>query len=116
MKKNSYQILIGLLVVVTFVLLFWQRRSGYTPSTGAPISLMDLQEFSVFTPEQKAQYTEMLSNSSDQLTQAAAGKTLEAIMGTVSDIMKRALSEQPTTQTDKSGPIPTEVTAPPPVM
>lgn len=85
-----------ILVVIVLVLLFQQRRSGYTPTTGAPISLMDLQEFSAFTPEQKTKYMEMIAGSSQQLSQAAASKSFDAFVATISNIMRQVLEMAPT--------------------
>jgi len=54
-------IAIALLVLFVIVMMFQQRRSGYTPTTGAVITMMDLQEFSAFSPEQKANYVNNLA-------------------------------------------------------
>jgi len=82
---------VTVLVVIVLVLLFRQRRSGYTPTTGAPISLMDLQEFSVFTPEQKTKYMQMMAESSTQLSQAAASGSFDAFQATLSNIMRQVI-------------------------
>jgi hypothetical protein len=96
---------VALLVVIVLVLLFRQRRSGYTPAAGTPISLMDLQEFSAFTPDQKTMYMQMITESSAQLSQAAASKSFEAFQSTLSNILRQAI-QMPT-------PV---VAAPPPQM
>jgi len=95
----------ALLIVVVLVLLFRQRRSGYTPAAGTPISLMDLQEFSAFTPDQKTMYMQMMTESSAQLSQAAASKSFDAFQSTLSNILRQVI-QMPT-------PV---VTAPPPQM
>jgi len=95
----------ALLFVVVLVLLFRQRRSGYTPAAGTPISLMDLQEFSAFTPDQKTMYMQMMTESSAQLSQAAASKSFDAFQSTLSNILRQVI-QMPT-------PV---VTAPPPQM
>jgi hypothetical protein len=81
-----------IILLLVIVVLFQQRRSDYTPSPGAPITLMDLQEFSAFTPEQKTQYLEKLNSSMDILNKA---KTLENIMATVSILMNETSNTPP---------------------
>jgi hypothetical protein len=80
-----------LVVVIVLVLLFQKRRSRYTPTAGAPISLMDLQEFSVFTPEQKTMYMQMMKESSAQLTQATESKSFDAFQSTISNILRQVI-------------------------
>ena len=89
-------IAVAVLVVVVLVLLFQQRRSGYTPSAGAPITLMDLQEFSGFTTEQKSMYTQALSESSNDLRNAVVSGSPEDVQLIITSIMRRAM--QPTPQ------------------
>jgi len=102
------------LVVIVLVLLFQQRRSGYTPTAGAPISLMDLQEFSSFTPEQKTMYIQMITDSSQQLTQAAASKSFGSFLSIISNIMTQVM--QPTTIVAATQTPPTPQMPPPPQM
>ena len=99
----------ALLFVVVLVLLFRQRRSGYTPAAGTPISLMDLQEFSAFTPDQKTMYMQMITESSAQLSQAAASKSFDAFQSTLSNILRQAI-QMPTPLPQMAMP------APPPTM
>jgi len=54
-------IIVSVLVLVVIVMMFQQRRSGYTPTSGAVITMMDLEEFSAFSPEQKAHYVNNLA-------------------------------------------------------
>ena len=85
---------VAVLVVIVLALLFRQRRSGFTPSAGAPITMMDLQEFSAFTPEQKTMYIQMITDSSQQLSQAAASKSFDAFIAIISNIIRQVM--QPT--------------------
>jgi hypothetical protein len=85
---------VAVLVVIVLVLLFGQRRSGFTPTAGAPITMMDLQEFSAFTPEQKTMYIQMITDSSQQLSQAAASKSFDAFIAIISNIIRQVM--QPT--------------------
>ena len=104
-------IAVGILVVIVIVLLFSQRRSGYTPTAGAPITLMDLQEFSGFTTEQKTMYSNLLTTSDvlSQLKQAAESKSVENIQSVLANVMRKALmGVQPV-------PPPTMIPPPPPV-
>ena len=113
---------VAVLVVIVIVLLFRQRRSGYTPSAGAPITLMDLQEFSAFTPDQKTMYMQMITESSVQLSQAAASKSFEAFQTTLSNILRQAIQmPMPTPPPQMPMPtpppqMPTPMPAPPPTM
>jgi hypothetical protein len=63
------------LLLIIVVVLFGQRRSGFTPSAGAPISLMDLQEYSVLTEKQKMDYKTELSNKMSTLTSIMTNET-----------------------------------------
>ena len=69
-------IAIALLVLVVIVMMFQQRRSGYTPTTGAVITLMDLEEFSEFSPEQKANYVNKLMAHKPMLSAAASTNSI----------------------------------------
>jgi len=68
MKLTSQQIeriaLWAVVLILIVVVVFSQRRSGFTPTAGAPISLMDLQEYSYFTEQQKTAYRLELTNRS----------------------------------------------------
>ena len=107
-------IAVAVLVVIVLVLLFRQSRSGYTPTAGAPISLMDLQEFSVFTPEQKTKYMQMMAESSTQLSQAAAFGSFDAFQSAISNILRQSI--QISTPTVVVPPPQMAVPTPPPQM
>ena len=113
---------VAVLVVIVIVLLFSQRRSGYTPSAGAPITLMDLQEFSGFTAEQKRMYSDLLTTSDViiQLKQATESKAVDNIQAVLVNVMRNALmggSVPPTVPTPPTPPPPrTEPMVPPPVQ
>jgi hypothetical protein len=66
MKLTPQQIerisLWAVVLILIVVVVFSQRRSGFTPTAGAPISLMDLQEYSYFTEQQKMTYRSELAN------------------------------------------------------
>ena len=112
---------VAVLVVIVIVLLFSQRRSGYTPSAGAPITLMDLQEFSGFTAEQKMMYSNLLTTSDViiQLKQATESKAVDNIQAVLANVMRLALmggSVPPTVPTPPTPPPPgTEPMVPPPL-
>jgi hypothetical protein len=92
------------LLLIIVVVLFGQRRSGFTPSVGSPISLMDLQEYSVLTEKQKMDYRTELSNKMSTLTSIMTNDTTPDVkqrmysdeLGT---IMKAAMVTQPPVQT-----------------
>ena len=69
-------IAIALLVLVVIVMMFQQRRSGYTPTTGAVITMMDLEEFSAFSPDQKANYVNKLMAHQPMLSNAASTNSI----------------------------------------
>jgi hypothetical protein len=71
MKKYAPWMGVALLVIIVLILL--QRfRSKYTPPTGNVITMMDLQEFSAFSQEQKSNYVSKLEASQDKLRLAAS--------------------------------------------
>jgi len=92
------------LLLIIVVVVFSQRRSGFTPSVGSPISLMDLQEYSVLTEKQKMDYRTELSNKMSTLTSIMTNDTTPDVkqrmysdeLGT---IMKAAMVTQPPVQT-----------------
>lgn len=92
------------LLLIIVVVLFGQRRSGFTPTAGAPISLMDLQEYSVLTEKQKMDYRTELSNKMSTLTSIMTNDTTPDVkhrmysdeLGT---IMRAAMMTQPPIQT-----------------
>lgn len=92
------------LILIVVVVLFSQRRSGFTPTAGAPISLMDLQEYSVLTEKQKMDYRTELSNKMSTLTSIMTNDTTPDVkhrmysdeLGT---IMRAAMMTQPPIQT-----------------
>jgi len=61
-----------IVIVIVFVLMFRQSRSGYTPTAGSPITLMDLQEYSVFSPAQKQNYVNKLMAYQPRLASAVS--------------------------------------------
>ena len=69
-------IAIALLVLVVIVMMFRQRRSGYTPATGKVITMMDLEEFSAFSPVQKANYVNNLMAHMSMLSNAASTNSI----------------------------------------
>ena len=66
MKLTPQQIeriaLWAVVLILIIVVVFSQRRSGFTPTAGAPITLMDLQEYSYLTEQQKMTYRSELAN------------------------------------------------------
>ena len=111
-------IAVGILVVVVIVLLFSQRRSGYTPTAGAPITLMDLQEFSGFTTDQKTMYSNLLTTSDvlSQIKQAADSKSIGNLQSVIMTVMNQALggSAPPPPPTMNPPPPPPPTMNPPP--
>jgi hypothetical protein len=98
---NSTASMIFLIIVVV---LFSQRRSGFTPTAGAPISLMDLQEYSALNEKQKMDYkTELLNKMStlnsimtNDMTPDVKYRMYSDELGT---IMRAAMMTQPPIQT-----------------
>jgi hypothetical protein len=108
------------LLLIIVVVLFGQRRSGFTPTAGAPISLMDLQEYSVLTEKQKMDYRTELSNKMSTLTSIMTNDTTPDVkqrmysdeLGT---IMRAAMVTQPPVQTmtPQQPPVPPAPEQPP---
>lgn len=66
----QYQIyaLYGIVLILIVYNIFQQRRSYFTPSQGAPISMMDLEEYAKLTQPQKDMYRSMLSSNATILS------------------------------------------------
>jgi len=109
---------VAVLVVIVIVLLFRQRRSGYTPTAGTPITLMDLQEFSIFTAEQKKMYSNLLTTSDilSQLKRAADSKSVENLQRAIGSVMNEVLNstKSPPDVNSPPPPPPPGVNSPPP--
>jgi hypothetical protein len=88
-------IVIGVLVVIVLVLLFQQRRSGFTPTAGAPITMMDLQEFSVFSPSQKQNYVDKLMAYQPKLSNAVSSNSITTYKMLLDEVMTQAVIGDP---------------------
>jgi hypothetical protein len=86
-KISPPWIVIGVLVVIVLVLLFRQRRSGFTPTAGAPITLMDLQEYSAFSPAQKTNYVNKLMAYQSRLSNAVSTNSLMTYKTLLDEVM-----------------------------
>jgi hypothetical protein len=80
-------IAVAVLVVIVFVLMFRQSRSGYTPTTGAPITLMDLQEYSAFSPAQKQNYVNKLTAYQPRLSNAVSTNSFTTYKMLLDEVM-----------------------------
>jgi len=101
-------IAIALLVLVVIVIMFRQRRSGYTPPTGGIITMMDLEEFSAFSPEQKANYVNKLMAHKPMLSAAASTNSIMEYKMHLDQAMNESMPPPPiaTTPPPPSQPIP----------
>jgi hypothetical protein len=86
-KISPPWIAVAVLVVIVLVLLFRQRRSGFTPTAGAPITLMDLQEYSVFSPMQKTNYVNKLMAYQPMLSNAASTNSMMRYKTLLDEVM-----------------------------
>ena len=82
---------VAVLVVIVLVLLFGQRRSGFTPTAGAPITMMDLQEFIVFSPSQKRNYVDKLMAYQPRLSNAASTNSITTYKTILDEVMTQAV-------------------------
>ena len=86
-------IVVGLISLVVIMMVFQQRRSGYTPSVGAPMTMMDLQEFSAFTPDQKAKYNKLLADAMvSEFPSAAASNSITTYQKSLNNILTMAMA------------------------
>ena len=107
-------IVVGLLSLILIIMLFQQRRSGYTPSVGAPMTMMDLQEFSAFTPDQKAKYNRLLSDAIiNELPAAATNNSFPNYQMALNNVMKMALTMTPPPPNGQQPPPPNGQQPPP---
>jgi hypothetical protein len=116
MKKYAPWIGVALLVIIVLVLL--QRfRSKYTPPPGAVITMMDLQEFSAFSPEQKSKYASALEFYNPRLVAAASSNSVTTYQMLLKEIMTNALMPPPPPpMPPPPPPPPPSMPAPPPSM
>lgn len=84
---------VAFLVVIVLVLLFRQRRSGFTPTAGAPITLMDLQEYSAFSPVQKTNYVNKLMAYQTRLLNAVSTKSTMNYQTLLGEVMTQTIIE-----------------------
>jgi len=82
---------VAVLVVIVLVLLFGQRRSGFTPTAGAPITMMDLQEFSAFSPIQKRNYADKLIAYQPRLSNAVSTNSITTYKMLLDEVMTQAV-------------------------
>ena len=87
-------IAIALLVLVVIVMMFRQRRSGYTPPTGNVITMMDLQEFSAFSPERKANYVIKLADYQPRLSNALSSNSMVNYKKLLDEVMMKSMVPQ----------------------
>jgi len=99
-------IAIALIVLVVIVIMFRQRRSGYTPPTGGIITMMDLEEFSAFSPEQKANYVNKLMVHKPMLSNAASTNSITEYKMHLDQVMSESMPPPPM-------PMPTPMPPPP---
>jgi hypothetical protein len=88
-------IAIALIVLVVIVMMFRQRRSGYTPPTGGIITMMDLEEFSAFSPEQKANYVNKLMVHKPMLLKAASTNSITEYKMHLDQVMTESMPPPP---------------------
>jgi len=109
----------AVVLILIVVVVFAQRRSGYVPATGQPISLMDLQEYSSLTETQKSMYRNELSkelpNLNAIITNPSSSPLLKfsAYTTKLTGILNNTFKEVP------AAPVPPPSAAapvPPPVM
>jgi hypothetical protein len=88
-------IVVAVLIVIVFVLMFRQIRSGYTPTAGAPITLMDLQEYSVFSPAQKQNYMDKLMAYQPRLASAVSTNSFMTYKTLLDEVMTNSMVPGP---------------------
>ena len=84
-------IVVAVLIVIVFVLMFRQSRSGYTPTAGAPITLMDLQEYLVFSPAQKQNYVNKLMAYQPRLASAVSANSFTTYKMLLDEVMTNSM-------------------------
>ena len=105
-------IALGLLSIIVIIMLFRQRRSGYTPPTGNVITMMDLQEFSAFTAQQKANYVNKLKDYQNKLSNAVSTNSITTYKMLLDEVMTQSL--MPSTGVPKCPPGMFSLTGSPP--
>ena len=96
MDKRLWVVIV--LAVVLTLLMYRRRVSGFTPPQGQPISMMDLQEFSYLSIEQKNTYNNLLTQNSKSLQSAAVGRNFNMYKQTLDKILRDAILTPPSTK------------------
>ena len=104
------------IALLVLVLIFMVRRSGYTPPTGAVITMMDLQEFSAFSPEQKAKYVNNLESYQPRLSNAASTNSIATYQMLLNEVMTNAIPIMPMPQMPTQPPTMLTMPTQPPTM
>lgn len=104
----------AIVLILIVVVVFAQRRSRFTPSPGQPISMMDLQEYSGVTQDQKMKYQQELSAKMSELSTIT---DFVQYQNKLNEIMKTAFTfapaAPPTEPVPPPAPSPTMVAGPP---
>jgi hypothetical protein len=106
-------IAVAVLVVIVFVLMFRKSRSGYTPTAGAPITLMDLQEYSAFSPTLKQNYVNKLMAYQPRLANAVSTNSFMTYKMLLDEVMTSSMVPGPPPP-GPPPPGPTQPRPPPP--
>ena len=85
----------AVVLILIIVVVFAQRRSSFTPSTGAPISLMDLQEYSSLSEKQKMDYKTELSRKLSELGSLSTAGDFTNYTTQLNNIMSSVFTMQP---------------------
>lgn len=118
MKLTPYQIerfaLWAIVLILVGVVFFTQRRSGYTPQPGTPISFIDLQEYSVLSDTQKNMYKMMLESNltpTGEVSQAVSQGSADKLQMSFYKILTNVLQQPSAMPAAPAAPAaPTEVT------
>jgi len=129
MKLTSQQIerialwSVVLILIIIVAVAFSQHRSGFTPSTGSPISLVDLQEYAALSEKQKIDYRTELVNKTNTLTAILMNNDVtpdvkqrmyaEELSATMRSVLTSQAVPPPTAQ---QPPMPPMMPAQPPMM
>ena len=91
------RLLVIFILAVVLALIVYRKVSGFTPQPGQPISMMDLQEFSYLSVEQKNTYSNLLTQNSKSLQSAAQSRNFNMYRQTLDGFLRDAILTPPST-------------------
>ena len=85
------RLLVIFILAVVLALIVYRKVSGFTPQPGQPISMMDLQEFSYLSLDQKNKYSSLMTQQTSNLQSYAQSQNFTKYKQTLDMILQQAI-------------------------